>query len=191
MKRPTFMQGVGVAALLCLTGGVLFSVMATLLPAEAVVRGVIALLGFIYVLYLLSRSNERIGRLTTVVLWLVMLAISWFGVSSLPMYLALQIGAMWLVRCLYFYSSLVSALLDLGLCGMSLAAAFWTALHTGNIFLVIWCFFVGQALCAAIPASIRRQDETGVWTPVDDEIFQRAQRTATAAVRRLSVQTKA
>ena len=187
MKRPSLLNGIGLAVLLCLAGGIIFSVAATVFPSAVVLRGVIALLGFAYLLYLLSRSSERVGRPTTVALWMAMLLVSWFGVSSLSLYLALHVGALWLVRSLYFYSSLLSALLDLGLSGLSLAAAFWAALHTGSIFIAIWCFFIGQALFAGIPESMRRREETRAWGPADDEKFQRAHRTANAAVRRLSV----
>ena len=185
MKRPSFLQGLGMALLLSFSGGVLFSLSAGLLPSDVALRAVIALLGLVYVLYLLSRSSTRVGRLTTVALWTVMFAASWFAVNSLFVYLLVHIGALWLVRSLYYYASLLSALLDLGLCGMSLATAVWAASHTGNIFLVLWCFFVGQALFVGIPASMRRQREAGQQGPADDEIFQRAHRTAEAAVRRL------
>jgi hypothetical protein len=187
MKRPSFLHGAGVALLASFSGGVLFSVLSGPLPSELVLRGVIAALGLVYTMYLLIHSDERVGRVTTVLLWSVMFTVSWLGAPSLLLYVLMHVGSLWLVRSLYYYTSLLSALLDLSLCAMSLTTALWAAAHTGNIFLAIWCFFVGQALFVGIPASMRRQEQ-----PVDSElsdhtIFQRAHRTAEAALRRLSV----
>ncbi|MFB3077962.1 MAG: hypothetical protein ACE1Y4_08125, partial [Lysobacterales bacterium] len=101
MKRPSFLQGVGFALLASFSGGVLFSVLVGPLPSDIVLRSVIAMLGLGYTLYLLSRSSERVGRLTTVMLWSVMFCVSWFGAPSLPIYLLLHVSAIWLVRSLY------------------------------------------------------------------------------------------
>ena len=187
MKRPSFLHGVGVALLASFSGGVLFSVLSGSLPSELVLRAVIAMLGLGYTLYLLSRSNERVGRVTTLVLWSTMFTVSWIGAPSLMLYLLVHVGSLWLVRSLYYYTSGLSALLDFGLCAMSLATALWAAAHTGNIFLAIWCFFVGQALFVGIPTSMRRQDQVGDSELLDHAIFQRAHRTAEAALRRLSI----
>ena len=186
MKRPSFLQGAGVALLASLAGGVVFSVLAGPFQSDLVLRGVIAMLGLAYTLYLLSRSGEYVGRVTTITLWGAMFCLSWFTAPSLLIYLLLHVGSIWLVRSLYYYSSALSALLDLGLCAMSLATALWASTHTGNIFLSIWCFFVGQALFIGIPASMKQQDEAPDRRPIDDEIFQRAHRTAEAAARRIS-----
>jgi hypothetical protein len=140
MKRPTLLQGIGVALLLTLLGGMGFSLAVSWYPVDVVLRTVVALLGFAYGLYLLARSSERVGRPTVVALWLAMILATWFGVSSLPLYLAIHVGALWLLRSLYFYGSPLAALLDLGLCGLSLVAALWAALHTGDVFLTLWCF---------------------------------------------------
>jgi hypothetical protein len=187
MKRPTFLQGVGVALLASFSGGVLFSVLSGPLPYDLVLRAVIAMLGLVYTLYLLMHSDERVGRVTTVMLWSVMFTVSWIGAPSLMLYLLMHVGSLWLVRSLYYYTSLLSALLDLSLSAMSVATALWAAAHTGNIFLAIWCFFVGQALFVGIPASMRRQAQGIDGESTDSAIFQRAHRTAEAALRRLSV----
>ncbi len=187
MKRPSFLHGVGVALLASFSGGILFSVISGPLPSDLVLRAVIAMLGLGYTLYLLSRSDERVGRVTTVMLWSLMFTISWIGAPSLMLYLLMHVGSLWLVRSLYFYTSLLSALLDLSLSAMSLATALWAAAHTGNIFLAIWCFFIGQALFVGIPASMRRQEQLVDGELIDYAMFQRAHRTAEAALRRLSV----
>ena len=187
MKSPSFLQGAGVALLASLAGGVLFSVLAGPFQSDLVLRGLIAMLGLAYTLYLLSRSSERVGRVTTIALWSVMFCLSWFAAPSLLIYLLVHVCSIWLVRSLYYYSSPLSALLDLGLCAMSLVTALWVTAHTGNIFLSIWCFFLCQALFIGIPASMKQQDESADRQANDEQIFQRAHRTAEAAVRRISL----
>ena len=99
----------------------------------------------------------------------------------------LHIGLIWLVRSLYFYASVVSALTDLGLSGLALAAAVWAVTHTGSLFLAIWCFFLVQALFVAIPHALSGKAAPGIQPAADrDDRFERAHRAAEAAVRKLS-----
>ena len=76
MKRPGFAHGVVVAAVL---GFFASAVVATLTPfvgLGAVIRLVIPALALAYLLYLLSRSDERVGRVTTITLWSALAALS-------------------------------------------------------------------------------------------------------------------
>ena len=75
MKRPTFLQGVGVALLASFSGGVLFSVLSGPLPYDLVLRGVIAMLGLVYTLYLLIHSDERVSHFETEYFDMVALAL--------------------------------------------------------------------------------------------------------------------
>ena len=125
MKRPTFIQGVIVAAIL---GFFTSAVVATLTPfvgLGAVIRLVIPALGITYLLYLFSRSEERIGRVTTLSLWGAMAAATWWLAPPLPLYLLVHVTAIWLVRSLYFYSGVLPALMDLGVSALSISAAVW------------------------------------------------------------------
>ena len=115
MKRPTFLHGVLIAAVL---GFFASAVVATLTPfvgLGAVLRLAIPALGLVYLLYLLSRSKERVGRVTMLSLWGVLAAITWWIAPPLPFYLLIHVGAIWLVRSLYFYSGVLPALMDLGI----------------------------------------------------------------------------
>jgi len=184
MKRPTFFEGVGVALVASLAGSVLYGALGTVLPSGLVLRLVVAGLGLAYVLYLLGRTSERVGRITTLVAWLVAAGLVWMFVPTLTLYVLLHLGLVWLIRSLYFHASLLAALADLGQSGLALAAGVWALLHTGSLFLALWCFFLVQALFVAIPASPRR-GHTAVKPDADDH-FQQAHRVAEAAVRRLS-----
>lgn len=185
MKPPTFLEGAGVALVASIGGGVLFVALTTAFTAGIVLRVLIALLGGAYVVYLLSRSGERVGRIAVLTLWLVAAAAAWLISPSLPVYLLLHVGMVWVIRSLYYYSSLSSSLADLALSGISAAAAVWAAVETGSAFLSVWCFFLTQAAFVLIPAALgrtgRARDEA-----VGEDHFEQAHRAAEAALRRFS-----
>lgn len=188
MKRPGFFHGVIVAAVL---GFCTSAIVATLLPflgLGAVVRLVIPLLGLAYLLYLLTRSAERLGRVTTLTVWTTMAAVTWWATPPLPLYLMIHVGAIWLVRSLYYYSGVLPALMDLGLSVLSVSAAVWALSHSGSVFLATWCFFLVQALFVAIPQTVHGQAKQRPKTSADSEKFERAKRQADAALHHLFTQ---
>lgn len=184
MKRPTFIHGVGVAFLLSFFGAALFAALGPFLGGALLLRALIPLLGFAYVLYLLGRSGARTGRVMTIAFWALAAGITWFMAPPLPIYLMVHAALVWLIRSLYFYDSFTPALMDLGLSTMSIAAAVWAVTRSGSIFLAIWCLFLVQALFAIIPRSIEPAKAHAERRT--DDAFQRAQRNAEAALRRLS-----
>jgi len=186
MKAPTFLEGVAVALVASLVGSVLYTALTPTFASAAVLRLLIAGIGLGYLLYLLRRSHERVGRITVVALWVLAAVVLWLLHPPLPLYLVLHIGLVWLVRSLYFYASVVSALTDLGLSSLSLAAAIWAATHTGSLFLSVWCFFLLQALFVSIPHELSGKAAQRQPVADRDDRFQHAQRAAEAAVRKLS-----
>ena len=187
MKRPGFFEGVAVGLVASLIGSVLFVALGLVFSTQTALGIVIALLSLAYTAYLLSRSSERVGRLTTLILWFLAAGFLWFWSPGLPIYLLFHLGLVWLVRSLYFHASLFSALADLGLNGLALATAVWAAERTGSVFLTLWCFFLVQALFVAIPSWTR---QPGSQSPADmqaDDSFQHAHRVAEAALRRMSL----
>jgi hypothetical protein len=186
MKRPHFLEGVVVALTASVGGGVLYGVISTLFPGGGVLRLLIAALGLGYILYLLRRSPERVGRITVPAAWLGMAVVTWFSAAPLAIYVLVHLGAVWLIRSLYFYSSVLSALADLCLSGLGLAVAVWALLQTGSVFTGLWCFFLVQALFVAIPATLPRRPGSQPQHPDEEDRFQHAHRVAEAAVRKLS-----
>ncbi|MEW8693460.1 MAG: hypothetical protein AB2535_20695 [Candidatus Thiodiazotropha endolucinida] len=186
MKRPGFFEGVGVALVATIGGGVLFSALTTVFVTDFVLRLLIAAMGLLYVIYLLRRSGEKVGRLTSVSVWLAAAVVIWLMGLSLPFYLMAHLGVVWLIRSLYFHSSLISALADMGLVLFGLATAVWALLQTGNLFLSVWSFFLVQALFVFIPNTWKRASKQATAVNSTDDGFQLAHRTAEAALAKLS-----
>jgi hypothetical protein len=183
MNRPGLLEGIAVACIASVAGGLLFLVLAPIFSGEGLLRVLVAVIGLCYVVYLLRRSHERIGRITTLVLWAAgAAAITWFA-PSFALYTLSHAGLAWLVRALYHSAGPISALADLGLTGIAWASAAWAATQTHSLFASLWCFFLVQALFAVIPARIGNADAEPV--PKDDR-FERAYRAAQASVQKLS-----
>jgi hypothetical protein len=188
VKRPGFLHGVAAALVLAFFASASVAALTPFVGFYAVLRLVIPLLGLAYLLYLFSRSNERTGRVTTLLAWSVIAASSWWLALPLPLYLCVHAGAVWLVRSLYFHSGPVGALLDLGLAGLSLAAAAWAIAQSGSVFLATWCFFLVQALFVTIPSGARPARRVDPDTTGDNDNFDKARRQAEQALGQLFTQ---
>jgi len=186
MKLPGFLEGAAVALGASIIGSVTYSALTSFFVSGVVMRLLIVAIGLGYVVYLLSRSRERVGRITTIALWLLVAGITWFTAPPLILYLMVHLGLIWLIRSLYFYSSLFSAIADLGLNGVSLAAAVWALNQTGSLFVSIWCFFLVQALFVAIPANMKQKAGQNQTPESREDQFQHAYRAAETALRKLS-----
>jgi hypothetical protein len=183
--RPTtFLGGVAAAFILAAAGGALFAALTTVLTSGVAIRATSTLLAGAYLLYLLSRSEERTGRIVTILVWLSGAVATGVFAASLPLFFVCHVVMIWLVRTLYFHGSFTTALLDLGVAGLALAAAIWAARTSGSLFLAIWCFFLVQALFVVIPEGTNARAQSG--GGFDDQPFKRAHRSAGAALRRLA-----
>jgi hypothetical protein len=183
LRAPTFLEGTIVALGAALAGTLAYGAFHLVLPGAVALRLLIAGLGLGYLLYLLGRSRERVGRLTTLAVWLAAAGLLWVLPAPLPLYLLAHLAMLWLARSLYFHQGPLAGLADLGLTGSGVIAAVGAYLHTGSLFLSLWCLFLVQALFVFIP----RRTEAGGGKGTDEEDrFRRAHRAAEAAVQRLS-----
>ena len=66
MKRPSFLQGVIVAALFALVGSIGLAGLSIVLGGAVALQIVTTALGGAYIVYLLSQSNERTGRIAII-----------------------------------------------------------------------------------------------------------------------------
>lgn len=185
MKRPTFFHGVIIAAVLGFFASAIVATLTPFIGLGAVIRLVIPALGFSYLMYLFSRSEERVGRVTTLSLWSALAAVTWWIAPPLPLYLLIHVAAIWLVRSLYFYSGVLPALMDLGISALSISATVWAISRSGSVFLATWCFFLIQALFVTIPPALKKTREVKGEMAADNETFERTRRNADQALRQL------
>jgi len=188
MKRPTFFHGVIVAAVLGFFASAIVATLTPFVGLSAVVRLVIPALALAYLLYLFSRSTERLGRVIALSAWTVLAILTWWVAPPLPLYLLTHVAAIWLLRSLYFYSGLIPALMDLGISTLSISATVWAITRSGSVFLATWCFFLVQALFVAIPPALAKKRTEQRSTPAESEQFEVARRQADQALRQLFTQ---
>jgi len=188
MKRPTFVHGVIVAAVLGFFASAIVATLTPFVGIGTVVRLVIPALALAYLLYLFSRSTERLGRVTALSAWTVLAVLAWWIAPPLPLYLLTHVVAIWLLRSLYFYSGVVPALMDLGISTLSISATVWATTRSGSVFLATWCFFLVQALFVAIPPALARKRTEQRSTAAESEQFEVARRQADQALRQLFTQ---
>ncbi len=186
MKRPGFLQGVGVALVAALLGEVVFVALAPMVGSVTALHLVIAAASFSYIVYLLRCSGVRLGRLTTLLGWLLVTVTTAWMAPPLMLYLLVHVAMVWLVRSLYFYSSLLPALADLGLNFIAVAAVVWATVQSGSLMLALWCFFLLQALFVTLPRSMDKAAVKATGIAAEENRFEQAQRTAQAALRKLS-----
>lgn len=188
MKRPTFVHGVVVAAVLAFFAAAIVATLTPFVGLGSVLRLVIPAMGLAYLLYLFSRSTERLGRVTALSAWSVMAAVTWWMAPPIALYLLIHVTAIWLIRSLYFYSGVMPALMDLGLSALSISASVWALTRSGSIFLATWCFFLVHALFVAIPPAINKAKRAETETHPGNERFDTARRQADEALRQLFTQ---
>lgn len=192
MRHPSFLHGVVIAFVLAAVAGAALSVLASLFSVAFLVRFVVTGAAGAYIVYLLYCTESRVGKVTTLSLWGASVLAIWFLTPSFTGFVIAHGGLIWLVRAFYFYPSLWLALLDLGLCAVALIASVATAKHTGSAFLSLWCFFLVQALFVSFPSRIRTSTNGGGRTNTHNnhtvDSFEKAYRSADAALRRLSTQ---
>ena len=123
LSAPSFVEGVVVALVVALAGALTYSALSLALSGAEALRLTIAGLGLGYLLYLLGRSPERVGRIAVLVLWGTASGLLWVLSPSLSIYLLIHLAMIWMARSLYFHQRPLSALADLGLTGLALIAS--------------------------------------------------------------------
>ena len=181
MKRPSFIEGTGLALAAAVTTGLGLPALAWLLSPGDALALLLAALSLAYLLYLLARTPRRVGRLVSLAVWLLVTGSLWLLAASLPVQVLAHLGLLSLLRSLYFHAGPLAALADLGLTGLALTAAVGAYLHTGSGFLAVWCLFLVLALWVLIPTSGRRRRQG-----LGEDPFERAHRGAELALRKLA-----
>jgi hypothetical protein len=181
MTRPGFWRELGIAFAISVTGAVGFHLANALLGPWIALRLLVAGAGAAFALGCLAAAPTRVGRVAAAMLFVALdIALAVFH-APLWMWAATQVFALWLLRCSYFHRSAFTALGDLVVATCAIAAAWTALLHNGSAFLALWTFGLVQALYVFIPATIATVTPA---TPINR--FDQAQRTAQAALRRMT-----
>jgi hypothetical protein len=186
MNTPGVIDGVIVAALISVGAGVASLLLGGFVDYPILFQIVLYSAALTYLLYLLKRSDARVGRVVAIATWSLMTLICWLLDVHLLEQVLLQATVIWLVRSLYFHNSMFTALLDLGLISVGLAASAWAMLNTGSLVASIWSFFLVQAMFCWVPRLGQSPGDAGRNSPQNRSSFQSAHRVAVDAVRKLS-----
>ncbi|MEM7502400.1 MAG: hypothetical protein AAF417_10175 [Pseudomonadota bacterium] len=151
MSRSHFWPGVAFAALSALGAALLVSGLLPVIGGVATARFTVALLGLAYLIFLFSRTETRVGRMSVFVVWTGVAVTGWIWVDSFALYLLLHVLLLWLIRSLYFHGGVLTALIDGALVALGTVCALGTVLKTDSTMLGIWVFFLIQALFSLIP----------------------------------------
>jgi hypothetical protein len=185
MSRPTFLEGVLVALVAALGAAILDTGLRLAFWPGPALTLTTAALGLGYLLYLVGRSGERAGRVLLVLAWLPVTGTALALVPGVWSQVLVQLGLVWVTRVWCFHATPGAALLDLGLVLSGAAAALWAGVHSGSLFLALWCLFLIQALFVAIPARPGHGADRTTTSDAPPDPFDLACRAAEGALRRI------
>ncbi len=185
MTSPSFWRQIGSGLMLSVVGGVLYAALSPFIGSGTLLRALVVGLGAIYLALLLHDLRARIGLVVTLAGWALVTGLLCAFNPTFWVWLLAQTLVIWLLRCLYRYDSLATAIADAAVSGFALATALATASYTHSLFLTLWSWFLVQAMFVFIPPS-RAPTTAAAPEPDSDDAFGQAYRTAEAALRRLS-----
>lgn len=186
MKTPGIIDGIIVAIAISLGAGAVSLVLGGFVIYATLFNLLLHAATLIYLLYLLRRSNARVGRVVVIAGWGLVSLAGWFFNMGPFEQVLVQAGIIWLTRSLYFHASLFTAALDFGLVAAGLAASAWAMVNTGSFVGALWSFFLVQALFCWLPDFARKQSVEAWREQLDQSSFQTAHRVALDAVRKLT-----
>ena len=186
IKAPGIIDGIIVAIVISLGAGAASLVLGGLVAKATLFNLLLCSAALTYLVYLLKRSDARVGRVVVIAGWAFLSAACWFFDVPLFEQVFIQAGIIWLVRSLYFHASLLTTALDFGLVSAGLAASTWAMVNTGSISGALWSLFLVQALFCWLPNLAGRTSSDIYDGQHDHSSFQSAHRVALDAVRKLT-----
>jgi hypothetical protein len=188
MHRPTLLEGVLVALVLGLSVSPLVVCVQLVIGSLLAWKIAVTIMAYAYMCYLLARSGRWSGRVTLGLLALTVLLASLVFNLRFPTILLLCVTLIWVMRSCAYSRSLVSAVLQGGVCVLGCSAALVVYGHRGSLALALWSFFLVQAAFVLIPAQcMRRSTAPRSTTPGDaPDDFGRAYHAAEQALERLT-----
>jgi signal transduction histidine kinase len=188
MKHPTLLEGVLVALVLSLLAAPIVVLLHGLVGSLLAWKAVVVVIAYTYMCYLLVQRGRMSGRMT---LGLLALAVLLAGVAldlRLTSMLLLCMTLIWSIRSFAYSRSLVSAVLQGGICVLGCGVALMVYRHSGSFALAIWSFFLVQAAFVLIPARLTRRPAADLGEEVggSPDGFGRAHHAAEQALDRLA-----
>ena len=189
MHRPTLLEGVLVALVLSLSVSPLVVLGQLSVGSLLAWKMVLVAMTYTYICYLLARSGRRSGRVTLGLLALTVLLVSLVLSLRFVTMLLLCVTLMWGMRSYAYSRSLVSAVLQGGVCVLGCSAALMGYRHSGSLVLATWSFFLVQAAFVLIPAQCLRRPVMPAGATQGDtpDGFGRAYHAAEQALERLRI----
>ncbi len=181
MKVPNFWESVLIALIAATLSALGFPALIWLLGYGAVNLGIAGIAGA-YLIYLLARSPEPVGRLVSLSIWIGISGLALFFSLSPTAFSLMQLGMISIFRALYFQGRLLGILGDLLLTAVATVAGLGAWLHTGSWFLAVWTLFLVQSFFIFFP--VEEKGKRSSLGPEDP--FEAAHRQAEAALRKLS-----
>lgn len=139
------------AIALTLLSTLLVNITASLFGSWFAIRLATGGISLVYIIYLLSRSQSQTGRIAVTGIWGILTLTTMVLVDTPLVFIGIQVFAIWLIRSLYFYNSILSALGDLLLMSTSFMTAAWAWNMTHSLLISFWTLFLVQSLFVLIP----------------------------------------
>jgi hypothetical protein len=182
MSSRELWSGIGFGLLASLCGAIAYLGLMPFIGPSMALRGVIVLLALATAAWTLHKSKARVGRVVAGAAWLVLCGALVVFDPRLWLWLLLVTLALWLTRSLYRYQRLSQAFVDGALSLFALAAGIAALGYSHSLFLALWSYFLVHSLTALIPIGA---NEPGAQA-VEEDPYDRAHRSADAALRRLA-----
>lgn len=189
VRKSSFLGEAFLGLLTSLVAAAVAATLSFVMPTSVVARLVVAGLGLAIVVRVIARSDDKTGRVATLVVWMGIAAAAWYPGIDLPAYVATHVVMAWLVRSLFSRTRMLEAGLDLGLTLLALSFAIFALVRTESVLLAVWCFFLLQALHVSVPALAARITSPRNAEPIADDPngrFTAAFRAADEALHRIA-----
>ena len=175
LREVSFGEGVVVALMLSAFGSVAYFLANILFGATLGLIPILASVGGLYALYLVSRSRPTSGKLVAVTaILIVCIALVLLPISILAIGSILVFG-MWLIRACLFRFGVIDSLSDLLLIGFGVAVSAFAAFHTHSLFICLWTFFIVQAFHVYLPGPRRGKNMQPDYARKFDRAFKNAE----------------
>lgn len=188
MKQPSVASGVGFAFLVAIIAVPVIWGLQAVFPFYFTVR-VVSVIGFLgYLMYLLRRAGSRAGRLSLMVISVLLSAGLFFLPVGTPTMVVVLVAMTSVSRSLLYHRSLLSAALDGMVATLGFVFAGYLFTSKGSLAAALWGFFLVQSAFVLIPLRLNKEagrSEGGESTEGEVDSFVHGHRQAELALERI------